>query len=405
MIFLARKDNKGRNLRIGESQRKDGRYMYRCLDERTGQRITIYDTELPALRVKEKKLVKDIEDGIALESRLKNMTVNELFARYLETKNLAGSTRANYIATWNNHVRNELGNLKVTQIKPSHIKLLYARMTKDGYSHSVIKLIHNLIFPSFELAVDDDIIRKNPAKNALGDYGEPPKEKKALTLEQQKALLWFVEQSDIYRIYLPMLQIMIGTGCRVGELIGLTWSDVDLKKKELYITCQLVYKNYGDGCKFHLTIPKTEAGIRTLPLSEIVCKAFEAQRRLNFMQGIPRDVEVEGRTGYIFVSKNGRPLMPNAVNNVLYNIVDAYNELEQETARKEKRKVVLMPRVSAHSFRHTSCTRMAELGMDMKVVQYLMGHANIGVTMEVYNHITDQSRVQKEVEKMNSAAM
>lgn len=379
--------------------------MYRCLDERTGQRVTIYDTELPALRVKEKKLIKDIEDGIALESRLRNMTVNELFARYLETKNLAGSTRANYIATWNNHVKNELGNLKVTQIKPSHIKLLYARMTKDGYSHSVIKLIHNLLFPSFELAVDDDIIRKNPAKNALGDYGEPPKEKKALTLEQQKALLLYVEQSDIYQIYLPMLQIMIGTGCRVGELIGLTWSDVDLKKKELYITCQLVYKNYGDGCKFHLTTPKTDAGIRTLPLSDVVCKAFEAQRRLNFLQGIPRDVEVEGRTGYIFVSKNGRPLMPNAVNNVLYNIVDAYNELEQENAKKERRKAVLMPRVSAHSFRHTSCTRMAELGMDMKVVQYLMGHANIGVTMEVYNHITDQSRVQKEVEKMNSAAM
>jgi len=89
----------------------------------------------------------------------------------------------------------------------------------------------------------------------------------------------------------------------------------------------------------------------------------------------------------------------------LYNIVDAYNELEQENARKEKRKAVLMPCVSAHSFRHTSCTRMAELGMDMKVVQYMMGHANIGITMEVYNHITDQSRVQKEVEKMNSAAM
>lgn len=219
------------------------------------------------------------------------------------------------------------------------------------------------------------------------------------------ALLLFVEQSDIYRIYLSMLQIMIGTGCRVGELIGLTWSDVDLKKKELYITCQLVYKNYGDGCKFHLTTPKTDAGIWTFPMNDVVCKAFEAQRRLNFMQGIPRDVEVEGRSGYIFVSKNGRLLMPNAVYNVLYNIVDAYNGLEQENTRKEKRKVVLMPRVSAHSFQHTSCTRMAELGMDMKVVQYLMGRANIGVAMEVYNHITDQSRIQKEVEKMNSAAM
>ena len=231
---MARKDNKGRNLKIGVSQRKDGIYMYRYTDERTGKRHVIYNSELPALRVKEKQIRRDIEDGIATEAVMKNMTVNELFARYMETKNLAASTRTNYIAAWNNHVQKSIGLLKVVTVKPSDLKLLYARMSKDGYSHSVIKLVHNLLFPSFEMAVDDDIIRKNPAKNTLGDYGEPPKKKQALTLEQQKALLAFIEKSGTYQIYLPMLQIMIGTGCRVGELIGFTWSDVDLNKKELY---------------------------------------------------------------------------------------------------------------------------------------------------------------------------
>ena len=81
-----------------------------------------------------------------------------------------------------------------------------------------------------------------------------------------------------------MLQIMIGTGCRCGELIGLTWADVDMEKKEVSISCQLIYKNYGDGYKFHVSTPKTDAGIRKIPMSETVYKAFAAQKRQNFLQ-------------------------------------------------------------------------------------------------------------------------
>ena len=159
-----------------------------------------------------------------------------------------------------------------------------------------------------------------------------------------------------------------------------------MEKKEVSISCQLIYKNYGDGYKFHVSTPKTDAGIRKIPMSETVYKAFAAQKRQNFLQRIPRNVEIEGRTDFIFMSKNGRPLMPSAVNNVLYNIVAAYNKQETEQAKKEKREADYMPSISAHTLRHTGCTRMAEQGLDMKVVQYIMGHANIGVTMKVYNH-------------------
>ena len=273
---------------------------------------------------------------------------------------------------------------------------------RNSSSHSTIKLIHNLLYPSFEMAVDDDIIRKNPAKDALGDNGEPAKEKMALTPSQQNRLLSFVEQSSVYNVYLPMLQIMIGTGCRCGELIGLTWADVDMEKNEVSLSCQLIYKNYGDGYKFHVSTPKTDAGIRKIPMSETVYKAFAAQKRQNFLQRIPRNVEIEGRTDFIFMSKNGRPLMPSAVNNVLYNIVAAYNKQETEQAKKEKREAEYMPSISAHTLRHTGCTRMAEQGLDMKVVQYIMGHANIGVTMEVYNHITERVRIEKEIAKMDT---
>ena len=168
------------------------------------------------------------------------------------------------------------------------------------------------------------------------------------------------------------------------------------------ISCQLIYKNYGDGYKFHVSTPKTDAGIRKIPMSDTVYKAFAAQKRQNFLQRIPRNVEIEGHTDFIFMSKNGRPLMPSAVNNVLYNIVAAYNKQETEQAKKEKREAEYMPSISAHTLRHTGCTRMAEQGLDMKVVQYVMGHANIGVTMEVYNHITERARIENEIAKMDT---
>lgn len=190
-------------------------------------------------------------------------------------------------------------------------------------------------------------LRKNPAKDALGDNGEPAKENS--------------------------------------------------------ISGQLIYKDYGDGYRFHVSTPKTEAGIRVIPMSDMVYKAFLAQKRQNFLQRIPRNVEIEGRTDFIFMSRNGRPLMSSAVNNVLYNIVAAYNKGESEQARREMREPETLPSISAHTLRHTACTRMAEQGLDMKIVQYIMGHANISVTVEVYNHITERARIENEIAKMDRA--
>lgn len=113
---------------------------------------------------------------------------------------------------------------------------------------------------SFEIAVEDDIIRKNPAKKALGDYGEPEKKRTALTLDQQRKLLAFVRDHENFAVYLPMLQIMIGTELRCGGLVGFSWKDVDMKKRTVSMDHQLAYKNYWDGYNFRKTLPKTQAG-------------------------------------------------------------------------------------------------------------------------------------------------
>lgn len=401
----SRKDSKGRKLRDGESQRKDGRYSFRYTDKRTGKRMAVYAQDLPELREKEKLIAKDMEDNILTDGAIRKMTLNALFDSYMNTCKIADSTRTNYVAMWNNRVRDEIGNIKVVQLLPSHVKTFYAKLSRAGYSHSTIKLIHNLLLPALEMAVDDDIIRKNPAKGTLSDYGRMAEEKSALTVNQQKNLLSFVKKHNIYNVYYPTLVIMLEVGVRCGELIGLTWSNINTKEKTVCIDHQLIYKNYGDGCKFHISTPKTTSGIRTIPMTQKVRKAFEEQKRINFLLGKDRNIEVEGYSGFIFTAKTGRPLMPSAVNNVLYNIVDAYNKEEVVKAKSEHRKAELLPKISAHIMRHTACTRMAERGMDIKVLQYIMGHANIDITMQVYNHIADISRVEREIAKIDSVAV
>ncbi len=227
-----------------------------------------------------------------------------------------------------------------------------------------------MIAPVLEMAAADGIIPRNPAKGCLGDYGVAPKEREALTPGQQEKLLAFVEKSNVYNIHLPMMEIMFGCCLRVGEVIGLTWSDVDMKAREIRIANQLVYHDLGDGYQFHDATPKTEAG---------------------------------GRSGFIFNTKHGRPMMPAGVNSFLKNIVSAYNKEETKLAENEHREPELMPHISAHILRHSGCTRLGENHVDPKVMQYVMGHSDMSVTMNVYNHITEKRRVENEMAKMDAA--
>lgn len=345
---MARKDNKGRNLRTGESQRSDGRYMYRYKDEITGKRITIYDMDLASLREQEKKVNKDMDDQLITDTSVKKLTVNGLFERYIATTNIRERTKKNYIGMWNHRVRNTLGNIRVVDFKTSHVRTFFSQLSDEGLAHSTIKGFYAMLNPSFEMAVADEIIRKNPVTGTLGDYGAPAKEKEALTMEQQEKLLKFVENSKVYKPHLPMIQIMFGACLRVSETIGLTWSDVDMKNREIHVGGQLVYYEGDEGYCFHDSETKTDAGIRTIPMTQTVYDAFRKQKELNLMLGLQSNVEIGGRSGFIFNTKHGRPIMPAGVNSFLKNIVNAYNKKETALVAKENREPELMPHISAH---------------------------------------------------------
>lgn len=396
-----RKDPKGNALRDGEGYIKEEngkiRYRYRYQDSRTGKQICFYAKTLDELRIKEKRHEKEIEQGVIRASEGYKMLLNEAFTQYLKTKQLAGSTKANYISIWKNIIADGLGMRPVGTIKQSDIKVLYAKLSKKGYSNSFIKEIHSMLRPIFEMLYQDDIIVKNPATMGIREYGYSVKEKKALTNMEQEIFLDFVKNSNTYQAYYYMLQIAFETGLRAGELLGLRWPDVDMGNRMLSVNHQLIYKNYGDGYKFHIEFPKSDSGKRNIPMSNKVYDAFQGQRKQCFKAGVHCLTEIEGYGDFVFLTRNGNPMMPNAYNNVLYNIVNSQNKVV--TANKLDAKTML-PHISSHTLRHTACTRMAERGIDPKVLQYIMGHASVGITMEVYNHITEIKRVETEMKRI-----
>ncbi len=405
MAGKKRTDNKGRILRTGEMQRaEDSRYLYRYTDLH-GKKRTVYALTLPELREKEKQIGRDLQDGIDVSKA--EMTLNQLFQLYMETKSdLRPSTRCNYMGVWKNTVKESvLGNMKIGQIKQIHIRAFYADLTKQGLSANTIKLCHSLIFPALEMAVDSDIIRKNPAKDCKKGISGTKKEKVAMCIKEQERLLHFVKNSNIYKVYYPLLVFALCTGLRVGELTGLRWVDVDLKENIIHIRQQLIYKNYGDGCRFHLQDLKTDAGRRNIPLTAEARKSLIRQKELYFLLGISQKrQEVEGISDFVFINTQGNPYATNAINLMLDNVVKAYNKQEAAQAQKENRRPFPLPHISAHILRHTACTRLAESGLEPKVLQYIMGHANISVTMDIYTHL-DFSQIQKKIEEAQEKAV
>lgn len=408
-----RKDSRGRILRDNEYQRNDGKYEYKYIF--AGQRKSIYAWKLVptdktpigkkedlSLREKEKQIEHDLKDGI--DTNKGNITLHQLFEMYMSTKtDLKESTRCNYMALWNNTVKNSMiGTMKISQIKKIHVKAFYSDLVKQGLSANTVKLFHNLIFPALEMAVDSDMIRKNPAKDARKGVGGTKKERVALTAMEQEKLLNFMAEDAHYKLYYPMIVFALNTALRVGELTALQWSDVDMKNNVIHVRRQLLYKNLGDGCNFRFQSLKTEAGKRDIPLTQQAKKCLQQIRELDLMLG--REAmrkEVAGAKNFIFINSNGSPFATNAVNFVLKNVVKTYNKQEEQQAKKERREGVLLPHISAHILRHSACTRFAESGMDAKVLQAIMGHSDIGVTMNVYNHV-DSERVQKEVMKIEA---
>ncbi len=401
-----RKDNRGRILRDGESQRTDGRYRYQYLDSK-GERREVCSWKLVetdktppgkrddiSLREKEKQIVKDVQDGIRTPAGNKT-TLNDMFELYMSGKcDLKQSTRTNYKYMYKNYVFDVIGQKKISNIKYSDIKSYYNWLIKEkGFKPNSMEIINTILHPVFTLAVRDGYIRSNPTDGVMaeikkGHSWEKPK-RHALTEQEQTAFIDFVAKSDIYKHWLPLFTVFLGTGCRVGEIIGLRWQDCDFENRTISINHNLVYRQQDDGkCEMHVTTPKTSAGCRTIPMLNEVRRALLQERKRQMRRG-HNQTEIDGYSGFVFTNREGYVHNPQTLNRAIKRIYTAYNEQETEKAKKEHRQPVIIRHFSIHNLRHTFCTRFCENETNIKVIQEIMGHSDISTTMNIYAEATE----------------
>ena len=368
-----RKDLRGRVLRKGESQkRSDGRYVYTYTDP-LGRRKYVYAQDLVTLREKEAQLMKDQMDGLDIYVAGK-ATVNFVFDRYMSLKNnLKPTTKSNYLYMYERFIRETFGKRNIAEIKYSDVVQFYNHLIeKQELKINTLETIHTLLHPTFQLAVRDDIIRKNPTDGVMAELkknlGMKTGVRHALTIPQQRAFMEYIATHPIFTIFL-------GTGCRIGEVLGLRWEDIDYEKRIISINHNLTYYPVGEdrASENHISTPKTEAGMRTIPILDTVKDAF-------------------GMTGFVFCNRYGNIMNAQSVNRAIKRISSAYNATEEIEAKKEHREPVLLPDFSAHSLRHTFCTRLCERETNLKIIQSIIGHKDIQTTMDIYAEATDEKK-------------
>lgn len=402
----ARKDPKGRALRKGEIYREsDGRYAYGYVDP-YGKRKFIYSKDLKKLREREEKLFKDQLDGLNVYVMGK-ASLNFVFDRYISTKSeLRETTYTNYTYMYDRFVREGFGKRKIGEIKYSDVLYFYYDLLNDrGLQVNTLETIHTVLHPTFQLAVRDDIIRNNPSDGVMAEIKKKNTKKKnmrhALTIEQQRAFMNYIASSPVFVHWNPIFTVLLGTGCRIGEVVGLRWSDVDMEKRTIDINHSMTYyprRTDTYKCEFKVSLPKTEAGIRILPMMQPVYEALQSEYERQKEDGFCTAV-VDGMSGFIFSNRFGMIHNPATINRAIRRIIEAHNAEEIIKAKKEKREPVIIPHFSCHHLRHTFCSRFCENETNIKIIQEIMGHASIETTMDIYAEVNSDKK-KESIEKL-----
>lgn len=269
-------------------------------------------------------------------------------------------------------------------------------MNQCQLSLSSLDNIHTILHPTFELAVRDNIIRNNPSDGVMAEIkrraGKSKSPRHALTLEQQRAFMNYVENSLVYRQWFPLFTTLFGTGCRIGEIIGLRWEDLDFDERIISINHNMAYLAREEKSAYYkVELPKTDSGIRTIPMLDEVYDVLKAEYERQKKAGF-NSLVIDGMTGFIFCNKSGKICRPPSINYTIKKIIELYNEMETSNAVEEAREPLIIPNFTCHHMRHTFCTRLCESETNVKVIQDVMGHASIETTMNIYAEVTNEKK-------------
>lgn len=380
-----RRDHRGRILHNGEMQLPDGRYRFKYVDEMGKERCVyswrlVYNDVMPkgkrrtlSLRELEKIIQADQFDHIVTNGG--NMTVLELVEKYVSTKTgVRPTTVAGYGTVTNLLKKDSFGKKRIDMVRISDAKCwLIHLQKKEKKSYSSIHSIRGVLRPAFQLAVDDDLIRKNPFGFQLAEVVvNDSVTREAISRADERKFLNFIKEDSHFSKYYEGIYILFKTGLRISEFCGLTIADLDFKEHKINVDHQL-QKSSGIG--YYIQETKTTSGTRVLPMTADVEECFkQILKKRN-----PPKIEpvVDGKSGFLYFDKDGSICYSLHWEHYFKHIVQKYNKIYR----------VQLPKITPHVCRHTYCSNMAKSGMNPKALQYLMGHSDISVTLNTYTHM------------------
>ena len=379
-----RRDNRNRILHDGEYQQADGRYRFSYKDL-NGERKCIYSWRLDkndpnpkgrmrelSLREKEKQIERDLFNEIVSEGG--HYTVLELCEKYTQLKTgVRAGTRKGYKTVLNFLRKDSMGAKRIDKVKRSDAKQWLIKLQKEGRSYSSIHTIRGVVRPAFRMALEDDLIRKNPFDFELASVlVNDSVTREAITREEERKLLKFIQEDKHFCRYYDAIYILFNTGLRISEFCGLTKKDINFKDMTIRVERQL---QRDSDMTYYIEKPKTESGNRYVPMTEEVARCF---KNIIAKRDRPRvEPMIDRVAGFLFLDKNDMPMVALHWEKYMQHIREKYNSIYK----------IQMPYVSPHVCRHTFCSKMAKAGMNPKTLQYIMGHSDISVTLNTYTHI------------------
>lgn len=387
-------DKKGRKLPQGIRRRANGRYEIRV--KKDGKSHSVYADTLTEAKKKKAELTYKLEQGILVEKQ--KITLDTWFDTWIEEykrNRVKVGTIIRYKEVYEDIIKNRYGSRQLSNIRGEHIQSLYNELNDKGYANATIKLVSAILNGCLQQAMRNGLIERNPVR--LAEIPRETKKRKgriAMTKDQQTLFMEYAKGSYLYNLF----GIMLSTGVRCGEALGLIYSlDVDKKKNVLHVQRTLKYENldannvpeelrvkgqdYHGGSGFYIDKPKTGQSLRDIPLTDNIIRLLDNQR--NYW-----GFKVEKFDRFLFCSEEGKPLNRIRVQAEINRIIKEIRAAGHD-----------FPHITPHIFRHTFATRAVESGVKPEVLKEILGHSSISMTMDLYYHNMDDVK-QEEMQKI-----
>ena len=379
------KDLNGKELGRGISQRKNLSYMGRFVDKR-GKRQTVYDKDLKILKRKFEKAKYESEHGIYGSGE--DVTVEEwieVFITEYKVGRVKPTTVYRIRQTFSMCKSGTFVKTKLRDVRALQIQAIINELHDKGCAYGTLKQLKNYLNQLFKVAIGNGLMLMNPCDAVvLPRKGEC----KEVVLSQEE-LIRFLEAAIGSRFYWSCC-FEASTGMRVGEMLGLKWSDIDFDKKTIDISRTLHYGRLSDNekCHFFFDTVKTKASFRIIPLlpeTEEVLKRVKEEQAVERSQNGKKWKEKEPFDDMVFTSSVGTPVRNGDLNRSIKTVIAKANSKEIALAKLENREPRLLPDFSSHCFRHTFVTLCKKNGIPYEHIQLYVGHSEKEMT-KYYDH-------------------